>query len=180
MKGLMRSFLLGVALPTLVGAVYFGLLASDVFVSETRFAIRTSDDSAASGLLATMLGPQGSGASGDDSYIVRDYILSRDMLRLLEASQVPPKHMDEFTDVKVFNLFNTNNLLVETERQMMDSSDEVWVVTDSSKFGRSSLSPLCPLNRVSRLITDDGITQEWQSRLDNGGVEVSIPSAVSS
>ena len=86
MKGLMRSFLLGVALPTLVGAVYFGLLASDVFVSETRFAIRTSDDSAASGLLATMLGPQGSGASGDDSYIVRDYILSRDMLRLLEAS----------------------------------------------------------------------------------------------
>lgn len=77
-------------------------------------------------------------------------------------------------------LFNTNNLLVETERQMMDSSDEVWVVTDSSKFGRSSLSPLCPLNRVSRLITDDGITQEWQSRLDNVGVEVSIPSAVSS
>ena len=77
-------------------------------------------------------------------------------------------------------LFNTNNLLVETERQMMDSSDEVWVVPDSSKFGRSSLSPLCPLNRVSRLITDDGITQEWQSRLDNVGVEVSIPSAVSS
>jgi len=72
-------------------------------------------------------------------------------------------------------LFNTNNLLVETERQMMDSSDEVWVVTDSSKFGRSSLSPLCPLDRVSRLITDDGITQEWQSRLDAAGVEVSIP-----
>jgi len=81
--------------------------------------------------------------------------------------------------IREHRLFNTNNLLVETERQMMDSSDEVWVVTDSSKFGRSSLSPLCPLDRVSRLITDDGITQEWQSRLQAAGVEVSIPGATS-
>ena len=86
MKQAIRAFLLAVGLPTLVGMIYFGLIASDVFVSETRFAIRASDDNMASGLLSSLVGPQGSGVSGGDSYIVRDYILSRDMLRLLEAS----------------------------------------------------------------------------------------------
>ena len=38
---------------------------------------------------------------------------SGNCVRLLEAAQVPPKHMDEFTDMKVFNLFNTNNLWVK-------------------------------------------------------------------
>jgi DeoR family fructose operon transcriptional repressor len=71
-------------------------------------------------------------------------------------------------------LFNSNSLLVETERQMMESSDEVWVVTDSSKFGRSNLAHLAPLNSMDRLITDDGLTDEWRQRLEDAGVEVTM------
>ncbi len=71
-------------------------------------------------------------------------------------------------------LFNSNSLLVETERQMMESSDEVWVVTDSSKFGRSNLAHLAPLNSMDRLITDDGLTDEWRQRLEDAGVEVIV------
>ena len=71
-------------------------------------------------------------------------------------------------------LFNSNSLLVETERQMMESSDEVWVVTDSSKFGRSALAHLAPLEAMDRVITDDGITDEWRERLEAAGVEVVI------
>ena len=74
-------------------------------------------------------------------------------------------------------LFNSNSLLVETERQMISSADEVWVVTDSTKFGRSALSHLCLLDEVDRIITDDGITEEWQSRLETAGVEVVIVGA---
>ena len=41
--------------------------------------------------------------------------------------------------------FNNNLLIVEAERQMMQAADEVIVVADSSKFGRQSLTHLCPL-----------------------------------
>lgn len=71
-------------------------------------------------------------------------------------------------------LYNSNTLLVETERQMIDSSDEIWVVTDSTKFGHSALSYLCALDTVDRIITDDGITEEWQARLEQAGIEVVI------
>lgn len=73
-------------------------------------------------------------------------------------------------------LFNSNSLLVETERQMIESADEVWVVTDSTKFGRSALSHLCSLDLVDQVITDDGITDEWQARLDAAGIDVVIVS----
>ena len=79
-----RAFLMAVGVPTLTAALYFGLIASNIYVSETRFAIRSSDDSPASGLLASMLGASSASSSGDDSNIVRDYILSRDMLVELE------------------------------------------------------------------------------------------------
>ena len=69
-------------------------------------------------------------------------------------------------------LFNSNSLLVETEQQMMESADEVWVVTDSNKFGRSALAHLAPLDSMDRLITDDGLTDEWRQRLETAGVEV--------
>lgn len=71
-------------------------------------------------------------------------------------------------------LFNTNSLLVETERQMMESSDEVWVVTDSSKFGKSALARLCPLDAMDRLVVDAGISPEWQQRLVDAGVDVVV------
>ena len=72
-------------------------------------------------------------------------------------------------------LFNSNSLLVETERAMMESADEVWVVTDSGKFGRSALAHLAPLDSMDRLITDDGLTDEWRQRLEAAGVEVICP-----
>jgi len=68
-------------------------------------------------------------------------------------------------------LFNSNSLLVETERQMMESADEVWVVTDSSKLGRSALTHLAPLDSMDRLITNE-LPPEWRERLGDAGVEV--------
>src|SRR5262249_53486722 len=37
-------------------------------------------------------------------------------------------------------LFNSNSLLVECERRMIKAAAEVWVLADSSKFGRSALT----------------------------------------
>lgn len=69
-------------------------------------------------------------------------------------------------------LFNSNSLLVESERQMMEAADEVIVVADSSKLGHSELAQVCPLSRVHRLVTDVGITDEWRETLKANGVDV--------
>lgn len=71
-------------------------------------------------------------------------------------------------------LFNSNTLLVETERQMMQSAEEVIVVCDSGKLGHSALAHLCPLNKVDRLVVDSDITPEWVSIIRAAGVRLDI------
>ncbi len=55
-------------------------------------------------------------------------------------------------------LFNSNMLLVETERQMMRCADEVVVVTDHTKIGRQALAFLAELSVVDTLIVDSALT----------------------
>jgi DeoR/GlpR family transcriptional regulator of sugar metabolism len=71
-------------------------------------------------------------------------------------------------------LFNSNALLVESERRMMDAADEVIVVTDSGKLGRSALAHLCPLDAVDRLVVDSGITAEWKTIVQDAGIELIV------
>lgn len=71
-------------------------------------------------------------------------------------------------------LFNTNLLLVETEREMMKSAEEVVVVADSSKLGHSALAHLCPLEEIDQIVVDRGITSEWKKNLEVAGVKVIV------
>jgi len=68
--------------------------------------------------------------------------------------------------------FNSNLLLVETERAMMRAADEVIVVADSTKFGHQSLSLLCGLDRIDRMVVDNGLDRAWQEKLTAAGVEL--------
>ncbi len=84
-SGLLRSFCLFVLLPTLIGGIYFGVIASDRYVSEARYAIRTGAQAPGGGFLENVLGAGLPATSTrQDAEIVRDYILSRDMLEALE------------------------------------------------------------------------------------------------
>ncbi len=71
-------------------------------------------------------------------------------------------------------LFNSNSLLVETERQMMEAADEVIVVADSGKLGHSELAHLCRLEGVDRMVVDTGITDEWKEIVREHGIELII------
>ncbi len=70
--------------------------------------------------------------------------------------------------------YNSNLLLVETERAMMRAADQVIVVADSTKFGRQSLAHLCPLNAVNTLVVDEQTSGEWRERMTAAGVEVVV------
>lgn len=71
-------------------------------------------------------------------------------------------------------LFNSNLLLVETERQMMRCADEVVVVADHSKVGRQALAYLCELSAIDTLIVDAGLTSEQRSLIDQANVRLLV------
>lgn len=72
-----------VFLPTLVAALYYGAIASDVYISESRFLVKNPQRAAQSGLGALLQGTAFS-RSHDDTYSVHDYLVSRDALRELD------------------------------------------------------------------------------------------------
>ncbi|WP_240162906.1 hypothetical protein [Paraburkholderia sp. Cy-641] len=79
-----RLFLLTVVVPTTVAVGYFGLIASDVYVSESRFVVRSPQrQTSQSGLVGALLQGTGFSRATDDTYPVIDYIQSRDALSLL-------------------------------------------------------------------------------------------------
>ena len=52
-------------------------------------------------------------------------------------------------------LYNSNALVVETERLVMDAAEQVFVVADRTKFGRHALSFLCDFSPITQIITVD-------------------------
>jgi capsular polysaccharide transport system permease protein len=75
-------FLVTVAIPTILAILYYGLFASDVFVSESRFVVRSPDKPATTGI-GVLLKSTGFATAGDEIYAARDYVLSRDALEAL-------------------------------------------------------------------------------------------------
>src|SRR5262245_56296016 len=69
-------------------------------------------------------------------------------------------------------LFNSNLLLVETERQMMHCADEVVVVADHTKIGRQALAFLCELSSIQTLVVDAGLTQSQKQMVEQAGVKL--------
>jgi DeoR/GlpR family transcriptional regulator of sugar metabolism len=63
-------------------------------------------------------------------------------------------------------LFNSNLLLVETERAMMRCADETVVVADHTKVGRQALAFLCELREIDTLIVDAKVTKEQRKLVD--------------
>ena len=78
-------FVLTVLAPTCIAILYYGFFASDVFISESRFLVRSPQQPMQNGFVGELLQGSGITHSQDDTYSVHDYILSRDALRELDA-----------------------------------------------------------------------------------------------
>jgi DeoR family fructose operon transcriptional repressor len=74
-------------------------------------------------------------------------------------------------------LFNSNPLLVETERQMMRCADEVTVVADHTKVGRQALAFLCAVSAIDTLIIDQELSAAQRKLLRAAGAHVVIAGA---
>ena len=71
--------------------------------------------------------------------------------------------------------FTTPNLFEsQIKRAMMDAAYQVYIVSDNSKFNKSYLSIVCPIDRVDCLITDSGITQSQMRSAEESGLDLIV------
>src|SRR5262245_54386633 len=75
-------------------------------------------------------------------------------------------------------IYNSNLLLVETERQMMSCGQEVMIVADHTKFGRLALARLCGLEEVHSVVVDSGLGAEQRAMLEEAGLAIHLAPVV--
>lgn len=103
-------FLLSVVTPTVFSLIYFGFLASDVYVSESRFVVRSPDKQSATGLGA-LLKTAGFSSTGDEIYAAQSYVLSRDALRAVNKDGA---FLKAFAPSSIFYLDRFGTMLTGT------------------------------------------------------------------
>ena len=105
MAGKVRPlFLVTVIIPTILAVLYFGLFASDIYISESRFVVRSPEKPSTNGL-GVLLKSTGFGTAGDEIYAARDYVLSRDALTALNQKRAFERAYSA-SSVSIFNRFN--------------------------------------------------------------------------
>lgn len=82
-----RWFLLIVVLPTLLATLYYGLIASDIYISESRFVIKSPDQKRSQvSTLANLVQTTGLSGGQEQTNEVLTYVRSRDALKALEKN----------------------------------------------------------------------------------------------
>jgi len=74
--------------------------------------------------------------------------------------------------------YNSNMLLVETERAMMLCAEQTIIVADSSKFGRCSLTRLCEWSEVHTIVVDSELDETWQKKVFESKVNLVLAGPV--
>lgn len=77
-------FLMTVVVPTLTAIVYFTFIASDVYISESRYIVRTEGRQAPTGLASLLAGAGSGDLGGSAMSAVAEYAVSRDAMRALD------------------------------------------------------------------------------------------------
>ena len=75
--------------------------------------------------------------------------------------------------------FNSDMMLVESEKAMLAAADQAIVVADSSKFGKVSLSRLCGLDEVDVVVSDAAVDSHWKDILESQGVSLVLSGGLS-
>jgi capsular polysaccharide transport system permease protein len=86
---------LAVGLPTVLAAVYYGLICTPQYESVASFTIQSADSGMAPSLDFLMGSVPGGGSAGRDVRLVQEYILSRSMLRFLEEEHGFVEHYSQ-------------------------------------------------------------------------------------
>lgn len=62
----------------------------------------------------------------------------------------------------------------QLKRKMIGSTQQLFAVVDSSKFGKEDLTPIAKLENIDKLYTDARISPQWKERLLKVGIDIII------
>ena len=71
-------------------------------------------------------------------------------------------------------LMEADPLLIQAEQKLIGQADELVVLVDSSKFSARSSLILCPLERISTVVTDEGIPDNAANMLEQADVKLIV------
>ena len=129
-------FLVVVVIPTILSMLYFGIFASDVYISESRFVVKAPKQAASDGV-GLLLQSAGFNNANEEVYATNDYIISRSALQQLNkdgavtAAYTAP-------GISIFDRFNPLGLDDSFEKLFKYYTNRVQVTSDS----RSAISTL--------------------------------------
>ncbi len=123
-------FFLTVVIPTIVAILYYGFFASDIYVSESSFVVRSPDKPSAGGF-GVLLKSAGFSNSNDEVFAAQDYIRSRDALRAVNRNR-EFEHSYGASTISIFNRFNPFGLSGTFEDLYRYFTNKVDVNYDSS------------------------------------------------
>ena len=111
--GVIASFILLVLVPTVLVSVYYGLIASKQYATETRFSLQSGEGS----VLDSLGGVVGIGTSqqAQDTQIIAAYIKSRAMLEIIDKA-FDFKKLYGRIDVDYFSRLDTSNKIEDQQK----------------------------------------------------------------
>jgi DeoR family transcriptional regulator of aga operon len=109
------------------------------------------------------------------------------LLRQISRSFVGPQAEEMMRQIHADHLFlgvdgmslvdgpSTPDILeAQLNALMVSAAEEVTVVCDANKFGRRSLSVICPMRSVHRVVTDSSVSPDVVKELERIGVQVLV------
>ncbi len=77
-----------------------------------------------------------------------------------------------------FGITTTNTLEANLNRAMIESSNKLIIVADSTKFGRRGFSKICDVSLIDHIITDSGISATDSKRITDLGIKLTVVSTI--
>lgn len=76
--------------------------------------------------------------------------------------------------VSPLGIMESDALIIQSEQRLMRQAEELVLLVDSTKFQNRSSLVLCPLERATTIITDDGISDEARRMVEDAGIRLLI------
>lgn len=161
-------FILVVVLPVLAAVLYFGFLASDVYISESRFVVRSPDKPSTTGL-GLILQTAGFSSGSDEAFAAQSYAVSRDALQAVNRNG---EFQRAYSNPRIFYLdrFNPTGLSGSLEKLYKYFQTKVRVENDpTTSITTLTVRAFTPeeARRVNRMLLD--MSEATVNRLNERG-----------
>ena len=123
-------FLVVVVLPVTLAVLYYGFLASDVYISESKFVVRSPEKQAPTGI-GVILQSAGFNNAGNEGYAAQSYAASRDALRALNRDGAVRAAYTR-PEISIFDRFNPFGIAGSFEDLYQYYRDKVVVQDDTT------------------------------------------------